>query len=86
MKKTNAQITKEIMLAAKKKHDFIVKMENVIFCSSCQYFIKEISACGHGENVTFEDTWFERSMIFKIHPSERNKNNDCKFFKKIAKP
>ena len=57
-----------------------------VYCSECQYFetetgygyAGEITWCSHPDNKF--DTYRYPKYITK-HPSELNKNNDCKWFK-----
>jgi hypothetical protein len=53
-----------------------------VFCKNCKWITVDSfsSYCTCPKNVF--DNWYESGMMRK-HPRELNKNNDCKWFKKV---
>jgi len=75
------------------KKCFIEKLKELVFCSECEHVnvrMKELSdgntyritECRSPRNKKELITYYERNMVEKFHPRDKNKNNDCEWFER----
>lgn len=55
-----------------------------VYCKDCKYLIEWSIAlldksCNNSNNI--KDNFYQPKYTMSLHPSEINKNNDCKWYK-----
>lgn len=48
-----------------------------VFCNKCDWYGKKSQRCKYPSNITEEVTWLKVVKIPTLHPSKKNKINNC---------